>query len=462
MFQPLVMKGDSRSSHRILSRATIAIVVNRFNRIHRRMKIIREKLFMNDVHPIGIKRDADKYHGINTPDSEENAPCSFTKRIHESRVTKVTNIPTARATPVIIIPLSLPASAMISPPPVSISPTLPLPPFIPLFYPSAPFFHPVSAVSSLPVSGAPPRTSSHTLGRFSFTLQERARHPSRSREEHRDASLRSSPTYANVVVVVAVTIAAVALVVVGSSSAVRNNRLRSLSTADYRESVEARVSRKGHLRLVNPSSRSRRDHEGTAGARHADEIVYDEEAGWLAGWLAGASRFIPGAPRVGLFLSFERGKASRSIGQLVCVFAVVFAVSRCDRAGCGPGWWRHRAWHPSDHRRVLGGCIPVPRSPWTRGICPRPPQACRLLCGEMPTLSAERHPFIIPRYHRDIPLPMIDMLMLREYTHDVCPTAGLSSRLSCMAILEKKKIIFVFFVRSASWLSCVPKIKRKL
>lgn len=76
-----------------------------------------------------------------------------------------------------------------------------------------------------------------------------------------------------------------------------------------------------------------RDHEGPAGARRADEVVYEE-----AGWLAGASRFTPGAPRVGQFLSFEREKAGRSIGQLVCVFAAVSAARRCDRAGCGPGW----------------------------------------------------------------------------------------------------------------------------
>lgn len=67
---------------------------------------------MNDVHPIGIKRDTDKYHGINTSDSEENVPCS--SQSEYTRVTKVTNIPTATATPV-IIPLLPPTSAMIPP-----------------------------------------------------------------------------------------------------------------------------------------------------------------------------------------------------------------------------------------------------------------------------------------------------------------------------------------------------------
>lgn len=148
----------------------------------------------------------------------------FTKRIQESRVTKVINTPTAPTTPIIIIPLLPRTSAMISP--VSISPTLALSPFIPL-YP----YH-VAASSTLSLPYLP--SSYHALfltparaPQLSHLFQRagRARHPSRSREDHRDASLRSYPTYANVVAV-AVTIAAVALVVVGSS-ATRINRQES-------------------------------------------------------------------------------------------------------------------------------------------------------------------------------------------------------------------------------------------
>lgn len=150
----------------------------------------------------------------------------LTKRIHESRVTKVTNTPTAPNYPRHHHP-SFAANIRYDfpPPPVSISPTLPLPPFIPL-YP----YH-VAASSTLSLPYLPfshhARSSLHQLAPpiASLPTHRRARHPSRSREDHRDASLRSCPTYANVVVV-AVTITTVALVVVGSSVA-RINRQES-------------------------------------------------------------------------------------------------------------------------------------------------------------------------------------------------------------------------------------------
>ncbi|KAL0126949.1 hypothetical protein PUN28_005349 [Cardiocondyla obscurior] len=77
------------------------------------------------------------------------------------------------------------------------------------------------------------------------------------------------------------------------------------STADHRE-TGTRVPRKGPPPpgWCSPPSRpiTARDHEGSA--RRADEIVYG--GGWLA--RGSASRFTPGAPRVGQFLSYERGK----------------------------------------------------------------------------------------------------------------------------------------------------------
>lgn len=94
----------------------------------------------------------------------------LTKRIHESRVTKVTNTPTAPNYP----------------PPRHHHPSFianiryDFPPFqfLPRFHSlhSSPsirrFFHPVSAVSTLLVSRALPRTSSRTPGRVSSNPQE--------------------------------------------------------------------------------------------------------------------------------------------------------------------------------------------------------------------------------------------------------------------------------------------------
>lgn len=71
----------------------------------------------------------------------------LTKRIHESRVTKVTNTPTAPNYPRHHHP-SFAANIRYDfpPPPVSISPTLPLPPFIPLY----PYHVAASSTLSLP------------------------------------------------------------------------------------------------------------------------------------------------------------------------------------------------------------------------------------------------------------------------------------------------------------------------
>ena len=87
------------------------------------------------------------------------------------------------------------------------------------------FFHPVSTVPTLLVSRCPPCTSTHSPV-ASLSTHRRARHPSRSREDHRDASLRSWSDVCHNVVVVAVTIATFALIVVRSSAA-RINRQES-------------------------------------------------------------------------------------------------------------------------------------------------------------------------------------------------------------------------------------------
>lgn len=186
------------------------------------MKIIGKELFMNDVHPIGIKRDTDKYHGINTPDSEGNVPCSSQSeytRVESNEGYKYphrVNYPRHRHPSFAAnIRYDFPPSFQFLPrfhslhssPSIRITSPL-LPPCLCRIY------SPRIARSSLHQHTHPTVASPPTYGR--------ARHPSRSREDHRDASLRSYPTYANVVVV-AVTIAAVALVVVGSSAA-RINR----------------------------------------------------------------------------------------------------------------------------------------------------------------------------------------------------------------------------------------------
>lgn len=210
----------------------------------------------------------------------------LTKRIHESESNEGYKYPhRAQATPVIVIPLSPRTSAMIFSPRFNIS------------HASTPSIHPpLSRITSVVARSTPSPaylpSSYHALllaparaprRRVSSSPRERARHPSRSREDHRDASLRSCPTYANVVAVAVTTIAAVALVVVGSSAAATVTIARCPPTTDFsRESVEARVSRKGIVGRVDPGSSRSRDHEGPADARRTDEIVY-EEAGSLAG-----------------------------------------------------------------------------------------------------------------------------------------------------------------------------------
>jgi len=148
-------------------------------------------------------------------------PCS--SQSEYTRVTKVTNTVTASTIRVIIIPLLPRASAMIPPPfPFQFLPrfhSLHSSPSIritsPLFPPCfCRIYSPRITCSSLHQHAQPPVASLPT--------HRRARHPSRSREDHRDASLRSCPTCANVVV--AVIIAAVALVVVGSSAAPINRQ----------------------------------------------------------------------------------------------------------------------------------------------------------------------------------------------------------------------------------------------
>lgn len=143
----------------------------------------------------------------------------LTKRIQASESNEGYKYPhRASYPPVIIIPLLPRTSAMISPrfnfshasTPFHSSPSIGI--TSPLLPPS------VSGVSTLLVSRALPCTSTRGRAVASLPTHGEARHPSRSREDHRDASLRSYPTYANVVAV-AVTIAAVVLVVIGSSAA---------------------------------------------------------------------------------------------------------------------------------------------------------------------------------------------------------------------------------------------------
>jgi len=204
----------------------------------------------------------------------------LTKRIHESRVTKVTNIPTASTTPVIIIPFLPRTSAMIFLP-VSISPTLPLPPFIPL--------HHIAASSTLSLPYLPSSYHAVLLAPVR-TLRLRLFQPigelviprvlARITETRR---FGRGPTYATTSSWWPSPSPPSHSSLSGPSRHV--SIARSLPTTDYRESVEARVSRKDTVGVVDPSSRSC-DHEGPAGAKRADEIVYEE-----AGSLVEISRF---------------------------------------------------------------------------------------------------------------------------------------------------------------------------